>query len=90
MAEHKILSLLGMARRAGRLSLGHDAAEEAIAMGMAKMADAKALPGNFFAVRREVIIPMDRPPNVTKNTNRTVTHMLFQNALDWLPVRKSI
>lgn len=30
MLEQKALSLLGIARRAGRLSLGHDAAEEAI------------------------------------------------------------
>ena len=46
MAEQKILSLLGMARRAGRLSLGHDAAEEAIVKNKAKLclccADASA------------------------------------------------
>lgn len=30
MTEQKVLSLLGMARRAGRLSPGHDAAVEAI------------------------------------------------------------
>lgn len=33
----KILSLLGMARRAGRLSCGHDAATEAIVKNKAKL-----------------------------------------------------
>ena len=46
MSEQKFLSLLGMARRAGRLSLGHDAAEEAIVKNKAKLclccADASA------------------------------------------------
>ena len=46
MPEQKILSLLGMARRAGRLSLGHDAAEDAIVKNKAKLclccADASA------------------------------------------------
>jgi len=46
MPEQKILSLLGMARRAGRLSVGHDAAEEAIVKNKARLclccADASA------------------------------------------------
>ena len=46
MSEQKFLSLLGMARRTGRLSLGHDAAEEAIVKNKAKLclccADASA------------------------------------------------
>lgn len=33
----KFLSLLGMARRAGRLSLGHDAAKGSVVFGKAKL-----------------------------------------------------
>ena len=57
-----------------------DAAEDAMAMGIAKMADAKALPGKLFSVNREVMMPIARPPTVTKSTKRTVTQMLFQNS----------
>lgn len=35
--EHKLLQLLGMARRANRLSLGHDAALQATLAGKAKL-----------------------------------------------------
>ena len=66
-----------------------DAAEDAMAMGMAKMAEAKALPGNFLSMSMEVMMPMLRPPMVTKNTKRMVTHMLFQNSRERLPVRIS-
>ena len=46
MREQQVLSLLGMARRAGRLSIGHDAAVEAIVKNRARLclcsADASA------------------------------------------------
>lgn len=35
--KNRVLSLLGIARRAGRLSLGHDAVQESIEKGEAKL-----------------------------------------------------
>lgn len=37
MADDKILSLLGFARRAGKLSMGHDAAQQALFKKQAKL-----------------------------------------------------
>lgn len=37
MEKNKVLSMLGLARRAGRLSMGHDIAVKAIRSGKAKM-----------------------------------------------------
>lgn len=37
MPEQKIFSMLGLARRAGKLSMGHDMAQQAIKKGKAEM-----------------------------------------------------
>lgn len=37
MMQNKVEGLLGLTRRAGKLSLGHDAAEDAIVSGKAKL-----------------------------------------------------
>lgn len=37
MNKEKTLSMLGLARRAGRLSMGHDMAEKALVSGKAKL-----------------------------------------------------
>lgn len=37
MNKEKALSMLGLARRAGRLSMGHDMAEKSLASGKAKL-----------------------------------------------------
>ena len=37
MPDNKILSMLGLARRAGKLSMGHDMAEQAVLKKRAKM-----------------------------------------------------
>lgn len=37
MLKEKVLSMLGLARRAGKLSMGHDMAEQAVKKGKAKI-----------------------------------------------------
>lgn len=37
MLKDKVLSMLGLARRAGKLSMGHDMAEQAVKKGKAKL-----------------------------------------------------
>ena len=65
MMDDKALGLLGIARRAGRLSLGHDAAKGAVLAGRARLclisADASdRLEREFFRMTQRVRYTMEQ------------------------------